>query len=91
MKINENIVLELSRKYNCPILEIWGPDKDDGSYYVCFEQYTCVLGKGRIVGLDEVMEEAEKYENVEYMTNEVYCDDELEETYFEQVTFQWKE
>ena len=87
MKITEDIVLELERKYNCPILELY---ESDNAYYVCFEQYTCVLGKGRIVGIDEVIEEAEKYDNVGYISNEVYVDDELEFTYFEQITFEWK-
>lgn len=90
MKINKEIVLELEKKYDCPILEMFYT-KDDGYWYVCFEQYICVLGKGKIVGLDEVLEEVQKYDNVEYLNNEVYCDDEQIDTYFEQITFQWKE
>ena len=90
MKINKNIVYELEKKYNCPILEMFYTN-DDGYWYVCFEQYICILGKGQTVSLDEVLEEIQKYDNVEYLSNEVYNDDERDNTYFEQITFQWKE
>lgn len=86
MKINSEIVKELSRKYNAPILDLW----EDG---VVFEQYVCVLGKGRICDFDELMEEVQQYDNYIGLHNEVFIDDvlELEETYFEQVSFYWEE
>ena len=90
MKINHEIVKQIEKDTECPILEMF-LTKDDGYWYVCFEEYTLIEGEDQIVHLDEVMEAIEKYDNIEWFSNEVYTDDEREETYFEQVTFQWRE
>lgn len=90
MKINHEIVLKLEETTGCPILEMF-EENGTGRWYVCFEEYTRIEGEDQIVHLDELMEQVEKYDGVEWFDNEVYTDDEREETYFEQVTFQWVE
>lgn len=91
VSINHEIVKQLSKDTECPILEMFFT-KDDGYWYVCFEEYIVINGEDQIVHLDEVMEAIEKYDNIEWLTNETYFDDEKGgETYFEQVSFQWRE
>ena len=90
MKINHEIVLEISEKTECPILELDEPD-NRGYWFVIFDEYIVINGEDQVVHLDEVMEELDKYDNIEYFTNEVYIDENQEETYYEQVSFQWKE
>ena len=90
MKINKEIVLDIEKKTKCPILEIFYT-KDDNHWYVCFEEYIIINGESQIVHLDEVMNELKKYDNIKYFTNEVYYDDTKENTYFEQITFQWED
>lgn len=89
MNINHEIVLEIAEKTKCPIMEMFYTPEDD-RWYVCFEEDIVIKGEGQLVHLDDVLEEIKKYDNVEYIINEVYEDDE-EDSYFEQVTFQWKE
>lgn len=88
MKINEKIVLEISEKTKCPILEMFYTEEDD-RWYVCFEEDLSINGVNQIVHLDDVLEEIKKYDNIEYLTNETYEGDE-DVDYFEQITFQWK-
>ena len=88
MKINEKIVLEIEEKTKCPILEMFYTE-DDGYWYVCFEEFLTKNGIEQIVHLDDVLEKIEKYTNIEYLTNEVYIDD--NDDWFEQITFHWKE
>ena len=90
MKINKEIVLDIEKKTKCPILEMFYT-KDDNHWYVCFEEYIVINGESQIVHLDEVINELEKYNNIECFTNEVYYDDTKEDTYFEQITFQWED
>ena len=89
MKINKNIVLNLEKYYECPILEMCY-SKNDGYWYVCFDEWTCIKGENQTVHLNDILEAIKKYDNIEYLTNEAYCGDE-EDTFFEQVTFLWKE
>lgn len=92
VSINHEIVLKIEEETKCPILELWKPKDPKDTWYVCFEEYTLIDGEDQIVHLDEVMEAIDKYDNIEWFTNEVYFDDEKGgETYFEQVTFQWRE
>jgi hypothetical protein len=88
--ITHEIVLNLSKELNCPILELFYT-KEDNKWYVCFEEYCTIEGKEQIVRLDDVLNEIKKYDNIEFITDEVYSDDDKEDTYFEQVTFQWEE
>lgn len=90
MKINKAIVLDIEKKTKCPILEMFYTEEDN-HWYVCFEEYIIINGEQQIVHLDEVMNELKKYDNIEYFTNEVYYDDTREDTYFEQITFQWED
>lgn len=90
MRINHEIVKQLEQETGCPILELFQADAT-GRWYVCFEEYTCIEGEDQWIHLDALMEAVEKYDGVEYLENEVYTDDEREDTYFEQVTFQWVE
>ena len=89
MNINHEIVLEIAEKTKCPIMEMFSTPDDD-RWYVCFDEDIVIKGENQIVHLDDVLEEIKKYDNVEYIINEVYEGDE-EDSYFEQVTFQWKE
>ena len=88
MNISKDIVLEIEEKTKCPILEMFYT-KDDEYWYVCFDEYITKNNVDQIVHLDDVLEEVKEYENVEYLTNEVYIDDNGD--WFEQITFQWRE
>ena len=88
--ITHEIVLILSKELNCPILELFYT-KEDNKWYVCFEEYYVIEGKEQRTQLGEVLEAIKKYDNIEFITDEVYSDDDKEDTYFEQVTFQWEE
>mgnify|MGYP007122058204 CR=1 FL=1 len=90
MKINNEIVLKLEKELSCPILEMFYTT-DDNKWYVCFEEYYVIEGKEQRTHLGEVLEAIKKYDNIEFVTDEVYLDDDKENTYFEQVTFQWEE
>ena len=87
MKINEDIVLQIEKETKCPILEMFYT-KEDNRWYVCFEEYTIIDGKNQIVHLDDVLKRLKEFDNVEYITDESYVDD--EDNYFEQITFQWE-
>lgn len=89
MLINKDIVLEIEKKTKCPILEMFYT-KDDGYWYVCFEEDIVVEGINQVVHLDDVLEELKQYENIEQLTNNIYNGEE-ENSYFEQITFEWKE
>ena len=89
MLINKNIVLDIEKKTECPILEMFWT-KDDDRWYVCFEEDIVIGGKNQIVHIDDVLEEIKKYSNVENIVNKVYSGDE-ENSCFEQITFEWKE
>lgn len=90
MKINHNIVLQIEKETKCPILEMFYTE-DDNKWYVCFEEYTVIEKENQIVHLDDVLDEIKKYNNIENLINETYVDDEKEDTYFEQITFEWEE
>lgn len=90
MKITSDIVLQMEKDLKCPILEMFYT-KDDDRWYVCFEEYITIEGKDQIVHLDDVLEEIKKYDNIENIVNECYIDDEKEDTWFEQITFEWWE
>ena len=87
MKINEDIVLQIEKETKCPILEMFYTNEDK-TWYVCFEEYTVIDGKNQVVHLNEVLERLKEFDNLEYIKNELYIDD--ENNYFEQITFQWK-
>lgn len=88
MNISEDIVLDMEERLECPILEMFYT-RDDNRWYVCFEEYIVVEGVDQIVHLDDVLDEIKKYDNVENVVNETYCDDRKPDTFFEQVTFEW--
>ena len=89
MLIDKKTVLDIEKITKCPILEMFYTPEDD-KWYVCFEEDIVIKGKKQIVHIDNVLEEIKKYNNIEYIVNKVYEGDE-EDSYFEQVTFQWKE
>lgn len=89
MDINHDIILNLEKKIKCPILELF---KDDSNcWYVCFEEYICIKGINQLVHIDELLKELDKYDNIKYLTHECYIDDEQDDTWYEQVSFQWIE
>ena len=89
MKINKNTVLEIEKQTKCPILEIFYTHEDN-YWYACFEEDTVIKGKNQTVHLNDVLNEIEKYDNIEYLTNECYEGNE-KDSWFEQITFQWKQ
>lgn len=89
MNINEKIVLKMEKELECPILEMFYTEEDN-HWYVCFEEFYRIEGEDQDTHLDKVIEEVKKYDNVKYLTDEVYVDDNRPDTYFEQVTFQWE-
>lgn len=89
MLINKDIVMDIVKKTECPISEMFWT-KDDNRWYICFEEDIVINGKEQVTNLDKVLEEIEKYSNIENIVNEIYVADE-ENSYFEQVTFEWKE
>ena len=85
--INQDIVRLLSDKTKCPILEM-SYSTDDNHWYVCFEEYTFFQGKNQIVHIDELLEELRNFDNIDFLTHEVYEDN---GDYYEQISFLWKE
>ena len=88
-KINQYIVKRIEDTTHCPILEMFYTEEDN-TWYVCFEEYTCIKGQEQLVHLDDVLKAIEVYDNIEYLTNETYEGDDYD-TWFEQITFQWKD
>lgn len=89
MLINKDIVMDIVKKTECPISEMFWT-KDDNRWFVCFEEDVVINNEEQITHLDKVLEEIEKYSNIENIVNEIYVADE-ENSYFEQITFEWKE
>ena len=89
MLIDKKIVLDIEKTTQCPIMEMFYTTEDD-RWYVCFDEDIVIKGKNQIVHIDDVLKEIKKYDNIENIVNEIYEGNE-EDSYFEQVTFQWKE
>lgn len=89
MLIDKKIVLDIEKTTQCPIMEMFYTPEDD-RWYVCFDEDIVIKGKNQIVHIDDVLKEIKKYDNIEHIVNEIYEGNE-EDSYFEQVTFQWKE
>lgn len=89
MLIDKKTVLDIEKTTQCPIIEMFYTPEDD-RWYVCFEEDIIIKGKNQIEHLNDVLEEIKKYNNIEYITNEIYEGDE-ENNYYQQITFQWKE
>ncbi|MBO5478529.1 MAG: hypothetical protein J6J36_08215 [Clostridia bacterium] len=89
MLIDKKIVLDIEKTTQCPIMEMFYTPEDN-RWYVCFDEDIVIKGKNQIVHIDDVLKEIKKYDNIENIVNEIYEGNE-EDSYFEQVTFQWKE
>ena len=89
-RINKNIVRLLSDKTKCPILEL-SYDNEMNMWFIIFEEYGRYNGKNKKVHIDDLLKELEEFSNIKCLRHDLYEDLEIPNSYFEQVTFFWKE
>lgn len=86
-KISINEIKKLEEIYNCKLIEL---SLNDGLYYACFEDYIIENGKTLDSKIDKLYNELMTFDNIKFLTDNIYIDDFINDTFFQQVTVQWE-